>query len=84
MLQGFSDDMVKVIAFCTITKMVFPFICIVFDGPVEEIPGFFDLIPDFWQINKSEWCSMFFDQVFQRNTMESEVAVTQVDGTPYW
>jgi hypothetical protein len=35
MLQGFTNYMVKVTAFCTIAKMIFACIVIGFNGPVE-------------------------------------------------
>ena len=78
MFQGLIDHMKKMIAFGTVTKMIFAFITIVFYGPVKQIPWFFNLIANFRQIDKPEWGTMLFDQMFQGYTMKSQIPVSQV------
>ena len=78
MFQGLINHMVKVVTFCAIAKMVFSFIAIVFYGPIKQIPGFFYLISNFWKIDEPEWGTMFFYQMFHRNTMKGQVAISKV------
>ena len=66
------------IAFGTVAEMISALISTIFNGPVKQVPGFFNLIANFRQIDKSEWSSVFLYQVFQAYTVESQVAVSQV------
>jgi len=69
---------IKMIAFGAITEIVPAVILMLLDGPVEEVPGFLDLVPDFWQIDEPERSAMFVNQMLQGNSMEGEVSVSKI------
>ena len=75
MLYGFFNHMREVIAFGAKTIVVRPFVVVLFDGPVEEVARFLDLIANFWEINEAKRGAVFIDQMLQGNAVKSEVIV---------
>lgn len=71
--------MVKVAAFGTIAVMVIALVIGGFHGPSEKIAGLLYLIPDAWQVHEPERGAVFFDEVLQRNAVESEITILQVE-----
>jgi hypothetical protein len=65
----------KVIAFRTVTKMVLPFVIVLFYSPVKQVASLLDLIANFWQVNKSEWRTVLIYQIFQGNSMKGKCSV---------
>jgi hypothetical protein len=70
--------MVKVVAFGTIAEIVISTILVFPDGTVKKIPCFFDLIANFRQVYKPERGAVFFNEMFQGNTVKSQVSFPQV------
>jgi hypothetical protein len=78
-LQGFADNMMKVTAFGTIAVMVISLVVGGFHRPPEKISGLFNLVPDAWQVHQPERGAVFIDEVLQRNAVESEITILQVE-----
>jgi hypothetical protein len=70
--------MIKMIALCTVAVIILAVIFILLDRSVKKISGFFDLIPDLWQIDETEGCFIFFYQIFQGHAVKGQVSVTQI------
>jgi hypothetical protein len=70
--------MMKVVALGAIAKMIFPFIGIVFNGPVKKVARFFYLISYLGQVNKTERSAVFFNEILKRYPMKSEVVIPQI------
>jgi hypothetical protein len=63
--------MVKVVALGAIAEMVHPFVRVVFYGTVKQVACFFYLVTNFGKVNKTKGSTMFFNEMFQRDSMES-------------
>jgi len=70
--------MMKMTTFCAVAKVVFAFVIAGFYSPVEKVPRPFDLVSDPGKINKSEWGSVFLDQIFQGNAIKGEVSFIEI------
>ena len=79
LLQRRFDYMSEMAALGAIGIEVISFIPIFSDCPVEKVFDAPDLVSYLWQIEQFKWSSVFFYQVFQRNAMESQVAITEVE-----
>ena len=78
MFKGFINYMIEVIAFGAVTEIIFPPVSVIFNSPVKKIPGFFDLVADFWQVNKPERRPVFLDQVFEGYTVKGETSISEI------
>jgi hypothetical protein len=70
--------MVKVAALGTITVMVFSRIVMRLDGPVEEVPGFLDLLAYAGQVHKPERGVILIYQVLKRYAVKGQIVITEV------
>ena len=59
--------------------MIFTLVVGGFHGSSEQIPGLLYLIPDPWQVHEPERGAIFIDEVLQRNAVESEITILQVE-----
>ena len=66
-------------AFCAVTVEVTPTILIFPDCPVKKILSLANLRTNLREIDQAEWCAVLFDQIFKRNTMKSEIAISQIE-----
>jgi hypothetical protein len=70
--------MVEVVAFGTVAEIVGTLVLVFLNGPVKEVPGLFDLVPDLGQVDKTERCAVFINQMLHGNTMEGQVSFPEV------
>jgi hypothetical protein len=70
--------MVKMVALGAITEIIGSGVTVVPDGPVEQIARLLNLIPNLGKIDQIKWRAVFFNQVFYRYPMKSQVPITQI------
>jgi hypothetical protein len=52
---------VKVVAFGTIAKMVIAIVALIFNGSIEKVARFLDLVTNFGKVNQPKGRSVFVD-----------------------
>jgi len=77
-LHHLIEDIAEVIALGAIAIVIVARIVERFDGPVEEVLGFLDLCTDTRQIGQLQRCTIFLDQVLDREVVESEISVVDI------
>jgi hypothetical protein len=69
----------KMVALRTIAIVVFSAVAVFFNGPVKQVAGFFDLIPNLGQVDETEGGAVFLNQVFEGDPVKGQVMVIEVE-----
>jgi len=71
----FVDDVREVVAFGTVTIVVFTLVVGFGDGYVKPCPCFLNVLRNFGQIREFQWSSILFDEVHYGDSMEFKIVV---------
>jgi hypothetical protein len=74
-LDGFLQDIAKVIALGTIAVLVFAIVIQRLHGAGKQIARFFDLCSNLGQVSQLERSPVFFNQMHQWYPVENQVAI---------
>lgn len=75
MAERFFNDIAEMTAFGAVTVMVFAVVPDRTHRSREQVSGLFDLYPDLGQIGQFQRSTVFFDEVFERHSVEYEIAI---------